>query len=355
MISKRLEGVRQIISANKMDAMLINSAENRFYLSGFTGTSGYLLISIDQAFLITDFRYTQQAEAEAEKYEIVRYSDTIQQTTAEIAEKAGWGKIGFEAKKMHWNEYKNLHDSLAAELLPVTEEIEKLRSVKDKNELIKIRRGVLKTDLAFQWILSNIRPGMPEKMLSRELEIFMLQQGADGTSFDYIVASGFRGALPHGVASDKIMQEGDLVTIDFGAVFEGYATDMTRTVALGNPGDSMLEIYEVVRKAQAEAAASIRPGMTGREVDMVARDIISAAGYGDYFGHGLGHGVGLETHESPLLNAKSEAVLEPGMVVTVEPGIYLPGRGGVRIEDMAVVTETGAELLTSSPRELITV
>jgi len=355
LIKKRLTNIRQLLNKKELDAILINSAENRYYLSGFTGTAGYLLISVEQAFLVTDFRYVQQAEAEAQEFEVVRYDNTIQQTIAAIVEQAGWNKIGFEAKKMFWNDYKTLSDSTNAEIVPVIEEIEKLRSVKDDNELDKIRRGALKTDLAFQWILSNIRPGMPEIMLSRELEIFMLQQGADGTSFDYIVASGNRGALPHGVASDKIMQEGDLVTIDFGAVFEGYATDMTRTVALGSPDDSLLEVYEVVMNAQAEATAFIRPGISGREADQIARDIITAAGFGDYFGHGLGHGVGLETHEHPLLNAKSDTILEPGMVVTVEPGIYLPERGGVRIEDMLVITEKGAELLTSSPRELLTI
>lgn len=353
MTAKRLIKLRQILEKHQLDAVLIGSPESRFYLSGFTGTAGHLLIGQEKAYLITDFRYTEQAALEAPLFEVVRFPGSPQETAATLIQDLAWQKIGFEAQKMSFEEHKNFQQALQAKLTPLTEEISGLRAIKDEEELKIMTAGAKKTDRAFKWILENIKAGMTEKEFSRELEIYLLKEGASRPSFSFIVASGARGALPHGVASDKIMHKSDLVTIDFGAVFAGYSTDMTRTVALGEPDALLKEIYNVVLKAQEAACRAIRPGIKGREADSVARDIIASAGFGENFGHGLGHGVGLEVHEYPRLNTKSESVLEPGMVVTVEPGIYLPGLGGVRIEDMVLVRDEGAELLTKSPKELI--
>jgi Xaa-Pro aminopeptidase len=351
----RLEAVREMISEAEVDALLVTHPVNRRYLSDFDGSSGLLLISESQAYLITDFRYLEQAENQAEAFTIIRRHDELYPGLAEIISQNGWHTIGFEAKELTYDSYRELEEKLKNQWVPLTDTVEKLRMVKNDAELAIMNNGAAQLDQAFSYLLTLIRPGMSERQLALELEIYLLRAGAEERSFKFIVASGPRGALPHGSASEKIMQAGELVTIDFGAVFEGYATDMTRTVCLGKPNQLQNEIYELVKAAQAEAAAAVGPHKKTKEIDSVARDIIEKAGYGDYFGHGLGHGIGLETHEAPTLNQRSDSVLEPGMVVTIEPGVYLPGQGGVRIEDMVFVTGKGVRSMTTSTRELITI
>ncbi len=355
MSRERLAAVRSLVKAAEVDAFMVTHPVNRRYLSGFDGSSGLLLISSSQACLVTDFRYLEQAEEQAEEFSVIRRHDELYSGLAEIIEHNGWRKIGFEAKHLTYDSYIELAGKLKIQWIPLTDIVEKLRLIKSSAELIVMNRGAAILDQAFSYLLTLIRPGMSERQLALELEIFLLRAGAEERSFRFIVASGPRGALPHGVASEKLMSVGDLVTIDFGAVFAGYATDMTRTVCLGNPSRLQRRIYDLVKEAQAGAVAAVGPLKNTTAIDAVARDIIDKAGYGKYFGHGLGHGIGLETHEAPILNRRSETGLEAGMVMTIEPGVYLPGQGGVRIEDMVYVTECGAEVMTTSTRELITI
>lgn len=353
MKSKRLEKVRMLIADSKVDALLVSNPVNLFYLSGFSGSSGLLLISRDKAFLITDFRYLEQAEKQAAGFEIIRQHEKIYPGLSAIINQEGWEKVGFEAKHMTFHTHSEMVNQLKVEMVPLEGIVEKLRMVKNKEELAIMAGGATIIDRAFEYLLSIIKPGMTEQQLALELEIFLLREGAEERSFKFIVASGKRGALPHGAATGKIMQEGELVTIDFGAVFDSYATDMTRTIALGKPDRLEQEIYNLVYKAQHAARKAVAPGKSTKEIDSTARAIIEENGYGEHFGHGLGHGIGLETHEAPYLNQRLDMCLEPGMVVTIEPGVYLPGTCGVRIEDMVSVTGDGVQILTTSPRELI--
>ena len=352
---ERLKKIQQLLKQNNIDAVIINNPVNCRYLSGFDGTSGVLLIGLDHAFLVTDFRYIEQATAQTQHFTVQRWQDDLYKSLVPLIEEAGWSKLGFESKHVTYATFIEMKEKLPVELIPLEETTEQQRIIKSDDELAVLRRGAKILDLAFNHIRSLIRPGMTEQETALELEIYLLRQGAEDSAFRFIVASGKRGAMPHGIASAKKLVKGELVTLDFGAVFEGYATDMTRTVVLGNASQRQLEIYDIVKKAQQKAAAAVKPGLKGSEVDAVARGVIDQAGYSQYFGHGLGHGVGLETHEPPTLNPRSNTVLAAGMVVTVEPGIYIPEWGGVRIEDMVSVTEDGVEMLTNSTRDLIVV
>jgi len=239
------------------------------------------------------------------------------------------------------------------ELVPVSESVEKLRLIKSNEEIKILEEAAKIADHAFDHILTYIKPGLTEIAVMNELEFFMRKQGATSSSFDIIVASGLRSALPHGVASEKVIETGDFVTLDFGAYYKGYCSDITRTIAVGEPSDKLKEIYNIVLEAQLRGVNGIKAGLTGREADALTRDYITEKGYGEYFGHSTGHGIGLEIHEAPGLAFRSDTVLEPGMAVTVEPGIYIPGIGGVRIEDDIIVTSEGNEVITKSPKELI--
>ncbi len=240
-----------------------------------------------------------------------------------------------------------------AELVPISGVIEKLRLIKTEAEIKILKVAADIADAAFKHILDFIRPGKTELEVSNELEFFMRRAGATSSSFSTIVASGHRSALPHGVASDKVIEAGDIVTMDYGAYYNGYVSDITRTVAVGEPDAKLKEIYDIVLNAQLRGMDGFKPGMTGREADALTRDYITEKGYGEYFGHSTGHGIGLEVHEGPSLSMKSDIILEPGMVVTCEPGIYIPGLGGVRIEDDTHITKDGNEALTHSTKELI--
>lgn len=351
-MSKQLNEFRKTLKENNIDAMLVTNPFNRRYLSGFEGTGGVLLISRDDAILVTDFRYLEQAAQQAENFTVRRWQDDLYKSLAPMVAEAGWEKLGFEAKHIVYSTFNEMKNKMPVELVPVEEAVEKQRIKKSEKEIKALRRGAEILDRAYDYILTLIKPGMKEKELALELEIYLLRKGAEEMSFKFIVASGERGAMPHGTASDRVMQKGELVTIDFGAVFYGYATDMTRTLALGQIDQRQREIYNLVLEGQQRAVYAVKPGMKASDLDAVARSIFDDAGYGNYFGHGLGHGIGLETHEQPVLNPQSKTVLEPGMAFTVEPGIYIKGWGGIRIEDMVCVTEGGGETLTLSPRDL---
>ncbi|MBS4209630.1 Xaa-Pro peptidase family protein [Bacillus sp. FJAT-50079] len=350
---KKLDKLRKQFDHYQIDGLLISSTYNRRYVTNFTGTAGVALISADKAMFITDFRYTEQAEKQAKDFHIVQHSGSLIKEVAEKVKELGIRKLGFEQDHMPyaiWHEYKEAVD---AELVPVSNCIENMRLIKTNDEIGVIKEAADIADAAFKHITEFIKPGLTELDVANELEFFMRKCGATSSSFDIIVASGVRSALPHGVATDKIIELGDMITLDFGALHKGYVSDITRTVAVGEPSAQLKEVYDVVLEAQLHAMEQIKPGMTGIEADALARDIIAAKGFGKQFGHSLGHGIGLEVHEGPGLSFRSKVKLEKGMVVTVEPGIYLPGIGGVRIEDDIVITETGNETLTHSTKNLL--
>lgn len=350
----RLNALRAKLRERQLDAILISHPSNRRYITGFTGSSGFALVTLQEAILLTDFRYIKQAEEQSPHFKIVRHSRQVFDTLRETCRELGLSSLAFEKDHLTYGQVEKLREALdGLSTVPVSGLIESLRMVKDEQELAILRKAVAIVDEVFNRIIQEIRPGLQEREIAVRMETMMRELGASGSAFDIIVASGPRSALPHGVASERVLEKGDLITLDFGAVYQGYCSDLTRTVMLGEPSPKQREIYEIVKEAQQAAVDGIRPGITGREADAIAREKIAAAGYGDYFGHGTGHGIGLDVHESPTVSPFGEQVLAPGMVVTVEPGIYLPEFGGVRIEDDVVVTENGHEVLTQSSKELI--
>jgi len=349
-MTERIGALRAFIAGQGLDAVVVAKPENRRYFSGFTGSSGLLLVGADAARLITDFRYIEQAARQAPEFAVVRHSSDMYETLAAEIQAIGGGRIGFESDYVAWDACQKMGE-FVEKLVPL--HLDKLRMVKDEAELASLRVAVRLADAAFDHILSFIRPGVSERDIALELEFFMRKKGAEKAAFDIIVASGPRSALPHGVASDKRIAAGEFVTMDFGAVFEGYHSDITRTVVVSKASARQREIYDLVRAAQQAGLDAIAAGRLGREVDEAARRVIGDAGYGDYFGHGLGHGLGLAIHEEPRLSPTGDVLLAPNMTVTVEPGVYLPEWGGVRIEDTVVVTAGGAEVLTASSKELI--
>lgn len=349
----KLVNLRKQLEKEKIDALLITNPYNRSYMTRFTGTAGVAIVSAEDAVFITDFRYTEQAEKEIEGYRIVQHTTTIIEEVALQVKNMNVQTVGFEKDDMSFGLYELYNKQIKAELKPVSGLVEKLRMVKTDDELAILQAAAKIADDAFTHIITYIQPGITELEVSNELEFFMRKQGATSSSFSIIVASGLRSALPHGVATNKVIQSGDFVTLDYGALYKGYISDITRTVAVGEPTEKLKEIYAVTLEAQELALKAIKPGMTGVEADAIARDYITSKGYGEAFGHSTGHGIGLEVHESPGLSSKSETVLEPNMVVTVEPGIYLPEIGGVRIEDDIVITEDGNKRLTLATKELL--
>ncbi|HEX6988684.1 MAG TPA: Xaa-Pro peptidase family protein [Bacillota bacterium] len=338
----------------EVDGLLTFHPPNRRYLSGFTGTAGYVLITADEVVFITDSRYVEQARQQAALLEVVQHGDDFWETFNEQIRRAGVKRLGFEQEHVSvgWLRRAREHAE-AIEWVATEGVVERLRLIKDDDEIAAIARAQALTEQVLAEVLPMVRPGVREIDLAVELEFRMRRRGASGAAFDFIVASGPRSALPHGVASDRMIERGDLVTFDIGCVVGGYCSDLTRTVVVGEPDARQREIHDLVLKAQEAGLAAIRPGRTGREVDAAAREVIAAAGYGDHFGHGLGHGVGLEVHEDPRLSRRGDTTLQPGMVVTVEPGIYIPGWGGVRIEDVVVVRRDGFENLTAMGKGLV--
>lgn len=347
----RLTALRQKMSELKLDALMFYKPVNRYYVSGFTGTTGTVLITQTDQFFLTDFRYIAQAKTQCPDFTVVQTSQA-EPIYGKINEHVT-GRLGFEDDFMTVESYGLFSTKLEAELVPMKRLVEELRLYKDETEIELMQQAQSIADEAFTYILDFIRPGVSEISVANELIRFMKAKGAERESFDIIVASGVRGALPHGVASEKLIEAGDLVTLDFGCVYQGYCSDMTRTVAVGPLNDKQREIYDIVLRAQEAALAAVKPGITGAELDAIARDIITEAGYGEQFGHGLGHGVGLEVHEGPSISRIGTQPIEAGMIITDEPGIYVDGFGGVRIEDIILVTKEGKRVLSTSPKHLI--
>jgi len=349
----KLKQLREKLVAKSLDAMLITSSINRRYVTNFTGTAGIVVISHNDQFLLTDFRYVEQAEAQAKEFTIIEHPGPIELTLKNLLQQLQAKRIGFEANDITYAQYARFKELFDGKLIPVKGLIEDLRMIKSTDELNILKKAAHIADQAFEHIQSYIKPGVKEIDIANELEFFMRQKGATSSSFDIIVASGHRSALPHGVASNKEIQSGELVTMDYGALYKGYCSDITRTVAVGPISDELKNIYNIVLEAQKRGVEEIKPQMTGKEADAITRDYITEKGYGDYFGHSTGHGLGMAVHEEPRLSHQSDVVLKPGMVVTVEPGIYVPNLGGCRIEDDVFITSTGNERLTFSTKELI--
>ncbi|URZ00553.1 M24 family metallopeptidase [Clostridium felsineum] len=354
MFNQRIKNLRKAMVNKGIDGVLLVSDPNRNYMSGFTGDESFSIITLDKAIFITDSRFTEQARQQVSKdYEVVQYGGNFSSFLGDMVEKLKIKRIGFEEDTISVSTYNGYKKNVKAELVPLEGMVEDLRIIKDEKEIASIKKAAAIADKAFSHMLQFIKKGMTEREVGLELEFTMKKLGARDLSFPSIVASGERSCLPHGQATEKVIEDGDFLTLDFGCIFEDYCSDMTRTIVIGKPTDKMKEIYNVVLQANKEAIKVIKSGITGREVDKVARDLIASHGYGQNFGHGLGHGVGRQIHEAPRVSPASETVLKSGMIVTDEPGIYIPGFGGVRIEDLIVVKDDGCEVISSSPKELI--
>lgn len=347
--------VQEINRQLNIDALLISNGNNMRYVSGFAGETGYLYISQNRHAIITDFRYTFQAENEASGYEIITIaSGGYEEAINDILSLDNVNRLGFEANDMMYARYEELKDKLnVAELVPIGDEVTRLRRIKTSRELEYIKQAQAIGDKVFKEILDFIKPGMTELEIAARIEYLLKLYGGQRTSFEAIVASGVNSSMPHAVPTLKKVEVGDFITMDYGCVYEGYCSDMTRTIVLGKASDKQKEIYNIVLEAQLAALDFIKAGRKGKEVDKIARDIINNAGYEGCFGHGLGHSVGLFIHENPRLSPSEDDILEAGMIETVEPGIYVRGFGGVRIEDLVVVTEDGHENFTHSNKNLI--
>jgi Xaa-Pro aminopeptidase len=347
----RLATLRKTLTEHELDAIVVSQPENRRYLSGFTGSAGWLFISAERAILATDFRYFDQVGREAPEFQLAKITTNVDNLLPELVTDLTIERLGFESQHVTVDQLHSWAQAAeGVEWVPLKDTVEAIRAVKEEDEIEALRRSVALTDAAFAHMLEVIEPGMTEQEAAWEIETYMRTHGASKVAFDLIVAAGPNGALPHARAGDHIIQPGEPIVIDIGCVVEGYCSDMTRTFCLGEPSARYLEVWNIVRKAQEAAEAAIRAGISGKEADSVARDLIAEAGYRGYFGHGLGHGVGLAVHENPRASQLSDHTLEAGMTLTVEPGIYLPGEFGVRIEDLVIIREEGVEILTRTPK-----
>lgn len=354
MNTSRIKQANALVKKNKLDVMIVSKLSNVRYLSGFSGSNGLLILAPPKSYFLTDFRYTVQARKEVKNSQVIIAERELKSELIKLPCFRKKVKVGFEASIISVKTLEKIKELLTkATFLPIENLIESIAITKDISEINKIKRAVKITDTAFSQILDMVKPGVKERDLALELLYRMIKMGADGPSFDFIVASGRRSSMPHGKASDKKLKKGDLITFDIGCFFNGYASDMTRTVVLGKATEKQKNIYNTVLKAQMAAIDAAKAGMDAKELDKVARDIINKEGYGDNFGHGLGHGLGLEVHSGPVISPRSQDTLKVGNVITIEPGIYLPNWGGVRIEDDVLIMQKGCKVLTKSPKELI--
>lgn len=354
-MKNRILRLQEFIKEKNCDAVIINKEENLHYFSGFTGDDTVLLITLNECYLITDSRYIEQAKQQTD-FAVFEQTAGLLAKTAQIIEEMGLLSVAFEGNALRYNAYAKLRDLLEDRDIDFSTavDLDELRIIKDDDEIELIKKAVWISDEAYNHIIQYAKAGMSENEIACELETFMRRLGSQRPAFTTIVASGVRGALPHGTATDKLINDGEFVTIDFGAVYKGYHSDITRTFCIGQASDKQREIYDIVLNAQLLGLSEIAPGKSGKEVDAPVREYIKNAGYGQYFGHGLGHGVGLEIHELPRLSPFSPTKeLKENMLVTDEPGIYLPNFGGVRIEDTVLVTANGCQPLTRSDKRLI--
>ena len=352
----RLQKLRRGLAEKEIEAIFISQPENRYYLSGFDGSSGFLLVTEKEAVLATDFRYMEQAKTQSPDYEIFQITNDMVSWLPGLLANLGVSRLGFEAGHITLALYRQLNDTLnerqtPTSLVPTDGVVESLRAVKEPGEIELITRAAAISDSAFEYIAGKIHAGMTEQEVSWVLEKFLRENGSQSIPFEIIVAAGPNAALPHAKPSPHPINEGEPVMIDLGARVEGYCSDLSRTICLGKPADTFGKIYNVVLDAQLAAMSIIKEGITGEQVDSAARGVIQKAGYGEAFGHALGHGVGLAAHELPRLGPGSAETLTSGMVFTIEPGIYLPGWGGVRIEDLVVLENGRAKVISKARKE----
>ena len=350
----RIEKIQKKLQKN--EAVIIFDNANRFYFTGFNSSAGVVIITSEKSYFLVDFRYFEKAKQTVHSAEVLLLEKLYSQINS-LLKNHGINKVYFETESLSFNRYTSLCENLQG--VEISKEntiqrlITKIRSIKDQNEIKKIKSAQKLTDDTFNYILERLAVGRTEREIALEMEFFMRKNGSDGIAFDFIVVSGKNSSLPHGIPTDKKFEKGDFVTMDFGAKWGGYCSDMTRTVALGTVSEKQRFVYDTVLKAQLKSLESIKSGAVCKDIDFVARNIINSNGFEGCFGHGLGHSLGVEIHENPAFNTRDDTVLENGMVMTVEPGIYLENKFGVRIEDMVLVKGDGIENLTHSPKELI--
>ena len=348
--------IQKKLIENDLDAILITDEKNQRYAAGFPFTDGSVLISREQAWLFTDSRYIEAAEAAAGgccRVQMFDRSISQMDLLRAALKEAKVEKLGGEEDKLCHSGYVQMEKELGLPLLPAQALLSGLRAIKTADEVESLIRAQRISEKALEAVLQIIRPGMTEREVAAELVYHMLKNGSEGNSFDPIVVTGSKTSLPHGVPGDKVIAAGDFVTMDFGSLSDGYCSDMTRTVAVGHATEEMKNVYDTVLKAQLAGIAAAKAGVSGCEIDGAARKVIEDAGFGPYFGHGFGHSLGLDIHESPNANPRNQEPMPAGAVISAEPGIYLPGRFGVRIEDVLVIEEGGCQVITQAPKELI--
>ncbi|GBD13742.1 Aminopeptidase YpdF [bacterium HR24] len=369
-MNRRVQRLMDSMGAAGLDALLVGSpvedifktyGANRRYLSGFTGSVGWLLVTMDAAFIAVDFRYYEQAQRQAPDFVLFKANGAIESWFAKLVEEAGLAgkRLGYEPHAMTvatWQSLQKAVQEMPAEsrphLVAAPALVEELRAIKEPEELEALERAVALADEAFLAVARRLEPGWTEAQVAWEIEKYAREHGAESLSFPTIVAAGEWAAMPHAYPRERPIREGEPIVIDMGVRVDGYCSDLTRTIVLGRPDDRLRQVFDIVLAAQLTAEELVRPGMKGEEAHMLAHNVIAEAGYGEQFGHGLGHGVGLLVHEAPRLAKRSQDELKPGMTFTIEPGIYIPGWGGVRIEDIVVLEESGARVLSRAPKVL---
>lgn len=355
-MSERIEALQNRLRAEQVDAFFVTSEVSREYLSGFRAADGWMLITQEEAYLLVDSRYIEAAQNQAKGCKVILFTQMLE-TLRGLVEKHHIQSMIAEQSRVtvaEWNSLKKAFPSVELIDSPLLDqELNALRAVKTEKEFADLREAQRLTEEAFERMLTFLRPGVTEREAALEIEFYMRRHGAESVAFDLIVITGAKTSMPHGVPGEEVIQSGDFVTMDTGAVINGMHSDMTRTVAIGHASDEMKHVYDTVLRAQLNAIAAVHAGVRCRDVDTAARSVIEQAGYGEYFGHSTGHSVGLEIHEAPAFSPRSEDVAKENMVITVEPGIYLPGKFGVRIEDMVRVTQNGCQDLTNAKKELI--
>ncbi len=352
-MDNRLRKIKAGMKSKGISALLITRPENQFYLTGLNSTNCQLIITEDSDYLLTDFRYIESAGELSTFYHVILLDNNV--TLYSVIKDIGLAELAVEEHYMSHADAKKIGDEAGCRLTSGDGIAEYARVIKEPRELEAIKKAQKVADLGFLHMLDYLRPGLKEREAALELELYLRKQGADALSFETILVSGVRTSLPHGEPSQKVLERGDFVTMDFGCKVDGYCSDMTRTVALGSVTDKQREIYNIVLEAQRAGCKALRDGLDAWAGDKACRDLIEDRGYGAYFGHGTGHGVGLEIHEAPTLNTKSQEILKENMVVTIEPGIYLPKEFGVRIEDLAIITPSGIINLVKAEKELIVI
>jgi len=356
-MKNRIEKLRAKLAEEQIDSLLVSSSINIRYLTGLSSSNALLLIGLEGEFLITDFRYEEEARSKASGFEIRIAQDQLWEEFSLLPQRVLGEKMGFESQHLSFEQYLKLKETLpsSVSLVPKRDLIESFSVIKDKCEIEKIQRAVEITDRVFEQILPLVKPGISEQELAAEIDYRIRKSGGERAAFDTIVASGERSSIPHATPTGRRIQSGELLLMDFGAVFDGYASDFTRTVVVGEATREQKQRYALVHQAQREAIKRAKAGMDSCELDKTARQIIENAGYGPNFRHSLGHGIGLQIHEAPRISWKDGVVLKPGMVITVEPGIYIPGWGGIRIENVILIEEEGCEELTKTDTEFISI